>query len=240
MENNINIELNPQERLDDLQIKGYKIIQNPKGFCFGIDAVLLSNFVKVKKGERVLDLGTGTGILPILLAGKTEGEHFTGLEIQKDSFDMAKRSVSLNGLNHRIEIVEGDIKKARQKLTPAFFDVIVTNPPYMLSNQGLKNTNDEKTIARHEIYCTIDDILRTSMELLQDRKGRFYMIHRPFRLGEILSKMNKYKIEVKRLQFVHPSIDKEPTMVLIEGFRGGKPGVIVEAPIIANEVEPTN
>ena len=115
---------------------------------------------------------------------------------------------------------------------PAFFDVIVTNPPYMLSNQGLKNSTDEKTIARHEILCTIDDVLKASMELLSDRKGRFYMIHRPFRLGELVIKMSKYKLEVKRLQFVHPSIDKEPTMVLIEGFRGGKPGVTVEAPII--------
>ena len=226
------VELKAEERIDDLQLQGYQIIQNPNGFCFGIDAVLLSDFAKVKEDETVLDLGTGTGILPILLAGKTKGKHFTGLEIQEESVSMAKRSVELNQLNDRIEIIKGDIKEARHILEPAFFDVIVTNPPYMLQGQGLKNINDQKTIARHEIYCTIDDILRTSMELLLDRKGRFYMIHRPFRLGEIITKMSKYKIEVKGLQFVQPGIDKEPTMVLIEGLRGGKGGLIVKPPLI--------
>jgi len=225
------INLKPNERIDDLQLKGYRIIQQSMGFCFGIDAVLLSDFAKIKEGERVLDLGSGTGILPLLLAGKTKGEHFTGLEIQEESVDMARRSVQLNQLEERISIIHGDIKEARHILEPAFFDVIITNPPYMLPDQGFKNANDQKTIARHEIRCTIDDILRTSMELLLDRKGRFYMIHRPFRLGEIISKMNQYKIEVKRLQFVHPTLDKEPTMVLIEGLRGGKTGLIVERPL---------
>jgi tRNA1Val (adenine37-N6)-methyltransferase len=225
------VKIKTDERIDDLQLQGYQIIQKPQGFCFGIDAVLLSDFAKVKKGETVLDLGCGTGILPILLAGKTEGGPFTGLEIQEESACMAKRSVELNNLNGRINIVKGDIKEARHTLEPAFFDVIVTNPPYMLPNQGFKNENDQKTIARHEICCTIDDVLRTSMELLLDRRGRFYMIHRPFRLGEIITKMSRYKIEVKRLQFVHPSPKKEPTMVLIEGLRGGRVGLNVEPPI---------
>jgi len=226
------VKLKEEERIDDLQLQGYQIIQNPEGFCFGIDAVLLSDFAKVKEGEEVLDLGTGTGILPMLLAGKTKGKHFTGLEIQEKSVCMAKRSVELNQLQERITIVKGDIREARHILEPAFFDVIVTNPPYMLQGQGFKNINDQKTIARHEIHCTIDDILRTSMELLLDRKGRFYMIHRPFRLGEIITKMSKYKIEVKSLQFVQPGIDKEPTMVLIEGLRGGKAGLSVKPPRI--------
>jgi tRNA1Val (adenine37-N6)-methyltransferase len=213
-------------------LKGYQIIQQPKGFCFGIDAVLLSDFAKVKEGEEVLDLGCGTGILPLLLAGKTKGKHFTGLEIQEDSICMAKRSVQLNQLQERISIIHGDIKEARHILEPAFFDVIITNPPYMLPNQGFKNQNNQKTIARHEILCTIDDILKASMELLLDRRGRFYMIHRPLRLGEIITKMSQYKIEVKRLQFVHPDLDKEPTMALIEGLRGGKVGLIVEPPLV--------
>ena len=223
------------ERLDDLQLKGLEIIQDPKRFCFGIDAVLLSNFAKVKKNEIVLDLGTGTGILPILLAGKTEGNHFTGLEIQEDSADMARRSVEHNNLQDRIDIVTGDIKEAFSIFKPKLFDVIVSNPPYMLADHGLKNPNDALAIARHELMCNLDDIMRESSKLLADGKGRFYMIHKPFRLTEILVAMNKYRIEPKRIQFVYPYIDKEPTMVLIEGLRGGKSRVKIEPPIIMYE-----
>ena len=223
------------ERLDDLQLKGYEIIQDPKRFCFGIDAVLLSNFAKVKKNETVLDLGTGTGILPILLAGKTEGKHFTGLEIQEDSADMARRSVEHNHLEERIDIVTGDIKEAFSTFKPKLFDVIVSNPPYMLADHGLTNPNDALAIARHELMCNLDDIMRESSKLLADGKGRFYMIHKPFRLTEILVAMNKYRIEPKRIQFVYPYIDKEPTMVLVEGLRGGKSRVKIEPPIIMYE-----
>ena len=229
------VNLKDGERLDDLQLKGYEIIQDPKRFCFGIDAVLLSNFAKVKKNETVLDLGTGTGILPILLAGKTEGKHFTGLEIQEDSADMARRSVAHNDLDERIDIVTGDIKEAFSIFKPKLFDVIVSNPPYMLADHGLKNPNDALAIARHELMCNLDDIMRESSKLLSDGKGRFYMIHKPFRLTEILVAMNKYRIEPKRIQFVYPYIDKEPTMVLVEGLRGGKSRVKIEPPIIMYE-----
>lgn len=224
--------LNTGERLDDLQLDGYEIIQNPERFCFGIDAVLLSDFVKVKKDETVLDLGTGTGIIPVLLAAKTQGKHFTGLEIQQESADMARRSVEHNQLQDRINIVTGDIKEAAELFGPAFFDVIVTNPPYMLEQHGMTNPGDAKAIARHEILCKLDDILRESGKLLQESKGRFYMIHKPFRLAEILVKMNKYKIEPKRLQFIHPYVDKEPTMVMVEGMKGGKSRVQIEPPTI--------
>lgn len=223
--------LKPGERLDDLQIGGLELIQNPSGFCFGVDAVFLSDFIKVKPGETVLDLGTGNGIIPILLSAKTGGKKFTGLEIQENTADMARRSVAYNHLEDRIEIVTGDIKEAAEIFKPAFFDVITTNPPYMLSQHGLRNPDDAKAIARHEVLCTLDDILRESMRLLQD-KGRFYMIHRPFRLTEIMIKMNHYKIEPKRIQFIHPYIDKEPVLVLIEGVRGARSRVTVEPPII--------
>ena len=223
--------LKPGERLDDLQIGGLELIQNPSGYCFGVDAVFLSDFVKVKPGETVLDLGTGNGIIPILLSAKTGGKKFTGLEIQENTADMARRSVAYNHLEDRIEIVTGDIKEAAEIFKPAFFDVITTNPPYMLSQHGLRNPDDAKAIARHEVLCTLDDILRESMRLLQD-KGRFYMIHRPFRLTEIMIKMNHYKIEPKRIQFIHPYIDKEPVLVLIEGVRGARSRVTVESPII--------
>ena len=223
------------ERLDDLQLSGYYIIQDPKRFCFGIDAVMLSDFAKVKPGERVLDLGTGTGVIPILLSAKTKGLHFTGLEIQPESADMAQRSVRYNDLEDKIDIVTGDIKEAAELFGTASFDVITTNPPYMLKEHGLKNHGDARTIARHEILCTLDDILRESAKLLRENKGRFYMIHKPFRLAEILTKMCQYKIEPKRIRFVHPYVDKEPTMVLIEGLKGGKSRVTVEPPIIMYE-----
>lgn len=226
------VDLKPGERLDDLQLSGYEIIQSPERFCFGIDAVLLSDFARVKKDETVLDLGTGTGVIPILLAAKTEGAHFTGLEIQEESADMARRSVAYNNLQDRITIVTGDMKKAVQCVEPAFFDVIITNPPYMIARHGLRNDTDARTIARHEVLCSLDDILRESMKMLQDNKGRFYMIHKPFRLAEIMIKMSQYKIEPKRLQFVHPYVNKEPTMVLIEGLRSGKSRVRIEPPII--------
>ncbi|HIX63515.1 MAG TPA: tRNA1(Val) (adenine(37)-N6)-methyltransferase [Candidatus Mediterraneibacter colneyensis] len=223
--------LRPGERLDDLQLGGLELIQDPSGFCFGVDAVFLSDFAKVRPGETVLDLGTGNGIIPILLSAKTKGKKFTGLEIQEKTADMARRSVAYNDLEDRIEIVAGDIKEASEIFKPAFFDVITTNPPYMLSEHGLRNADDARAVARHEVLCTLDDILRESMRLLQD-KGRFYMIHRPFRLTEILIKMNHYKIEPKRIQFIHPYIDKEPVMVLVEGVRGARPRVTVEPPII--------
>lgn len=229
------VELLSGERLDDLQLSGYYIIQDPKRFCFGIDAVMLTDFAKVKPGEKVLDLGTGTGVIPILLSAKTKGEHFTGLEIQPESADMARRSVAYNRLEEKVDIITGDIKEAATLFGTASFDVITTNPPYMLNAHGLKNAADAKTIARHEILCTLDDILRESSRLLKDSKGRFYMIHKPFRLAEIMTKMCQYKIEPKRIQFVHPYIHKEPTMVLIEGLKGGKSRVTVEPPIVMYE-----
>ena len=223
--------LKPEERLDDLQVNGYEIIQHPGKFCFGMDAVLLANFARVKGNERALDLGTGTGIIPILLTAKTDGKNFVGLEIQEESADMARRSVMHNHLEEQISIVTGDIKEAANIFGPVSFDVITTNPPYMIGNHGITNTSDTKAIARHEVLCTLDDILRESARVLKP-KGRFYMVHRPFRLAEILSKMVNVGIEPKRMRFVHPFIDKEPNMVLIEGLRGGNSRLTVEPPLI--------
>lgn len=225
------VHLKPEERLDDLQVKGYEIIQHPGKFCFGMDAVLLANFARVKKNEKVLDLGTGTGIIPILMTAKTEGEYFRALEIQEESADMARRSVLHNHLEDRIEIVTGDIKEAAGIFGPVSFDVITTNPPYMIGQHGITNSSDTKAIARHEVLCTLDDILRESAKILK-QKGRFYMVHRPFRLAEILSKMVAAGIEPKRMRLVHPFIDKEPNMVLIEGMRGGNSRMTIEPPLI--------
>lgn len=223
--------LRPGERLDDLQRNGYKIIQNENKFCFGIDAVLLSGFANVKEGENVLDLGTGTGIIPILLAGKTKGRHFTGLEIQSCSADMAARSVKYNHLEDRISIVEGDIKEAGKVFEPASFDVITSNPPYMTGQHGLVNPDEEKAIARHEICCTLEDVISQTAKLLRVG-GRFYLVHRPFRLAEIIHMLVEYRLEPKRMKLVYPFVDREPNMVLIEAVRGGKSRITVEKPLI--------
>ena len=221
----------PGERIDELQRNGYRIIQNPERFCFGMDAVLLSGFARAKKQERCLDLGCGNGIIPILMEAKTEGKHFTGLEIQPESADMAKRSVALNGLQDRIDIVEGDIKDASKIFGASSFHVVTTNPPYMTAQHGLTNVYEAKTIARHEVLCNLEDIIRESARLLMPG-GRFYMVHRPFRLAEIISLMVQYRMEPKRMRLVYPYVDREPKMVLIEGLRGGKSRMTVEKPLI--------
>ena len=208
------------ERLDELQRNGYGIIQNPARFCFGMDAVLLSGFAKAKAGEKVLDLGTGTGIIPILMEAKTDAADFTALEIQEESADMARRSVAYNHLEDKIKVITGDIRDASNIFGASSFHVITTNPPYMIGTHGENSPSTAKAIARHEVLCTLDDILRESAKMLMPG-GRFYMVHRPFRLAEIMSKMVEYKIEPKRMRFVHPSYDKVPNMVLIEGMRDG-------------------
>ena len=225
------IELKDEERLDDLQRNGYQIIQKKDGFCFGMDAVLLSGFAAVKPGEKAIDLGTGTGIIPILLEAKYEGEHYTGLEIQDEVAAMAARSVALNHLEEKVSIVKGDIKEASRLFGAASFDVVTSNPPYMNDAHGLKNPDLPKAIARHEVLCTLDDVAREAAKLLRPG-GRFYMVHRPHRLIEIITALTKYKLEPKRMKMVHPFVDKEANMVLIEAVRGGKSMIKVEAPIV--------
>ena len=225
------INLKPGERIDELQRNDYRIIQNPERFCFGMDAVLLSSFAKAKAGERVLDLGTGNGIIPILMEAKTNGESFYGLEIQEESADLARRSVELNGLEEKIKIVTGDMKEAVDIFGAASFHVITMNPPYMTDSHGIVNPTDAKAIARHEITCSLEKMISQASKVLKS-KGRFYMVHRPFRLAEIMSLMVKYHLEPKRMRLVYPYVDKEPNIVLIEGLKGGNSRITVEPPLI--------
>lgn len=227
----MNPNLKENERLDSLQRNGYHIIQNPEKFCFGMDAVLLSGFAKAKEGDRVLDMGTGTGIIPILMEAKTPASSLIGLEIQPESADMARRSVALNGLEHKIQIVEGDIKEAASIFGAASFDVVTCNPPYMIGQHGIQNPDAPKAIARHEILCTLEDVIGQAAKLCKPG-GHFYMVHRPFRLAEIISLMTQNRLEPKRMQLVYPFVDKEPNMVLIEGVRGGRSRMTVEKPLI--------
>ncbi len=221
------------ERVDDLQ-NGFYVIQNQNKFCFGMDAVLLSGFARIRKGDYVLDMGTGTGIIPILLKSKTKGEHFTGLEIQEECADMATRSVQYNGLESAVDIVCGDIKEAAGIFGAASFDVVTSNPPYMIGAHGLQNPYMAKAIARHEVLCTLEDVVSQASKVLKDR-GRFFMVHRPFRLAEIFSVLTRYKLEPKRMQLVYPYIDREPNMVLIEALKGGNSRITVEKPLIVYE-----
>ena len=219
------------ERIDDLQIKGYKLIQNPDLFCFGIDAVLLSDFAEASQEDKCIDLGCGNGIIPILMAAKTECESLTGLEIQEESVSLSQRSVELNNLTDRITIVKGDIKEAATIFKAASFDVITTNPPYMNENHGLVNEFTPKAIARHELLCSLEDIVSQSAKLLRPG-GKLYMIHRPHRLADLTVLLRQYRIEPKRFRFVHPYADKEPTMVLVEALRGGKSYLKVDPPLV--------
>ena len=228
------IDLKPGERLDDLQRNGYKIIQDPEKFCFGMDAVLLSGFASAPEGGRVLDLGTGTGIVPILMAAKTKASELIGLEIQEESADMANRSVLLNDLQDKVKIVNGDIKEAGHLFDAASFDVVTSNPPYMIGGHGLQNPDAPKAIARHEVLCDLEDVIAAAARCLKSG-GKFYMVHRPFRLAEIMVLMHQYKVEPKRMQLVYPYVDKEPSMVLIEGARGGRSRLTVEKPLIIYE-----
>jgi len=216
------IELKENERIDDLEFKGLKIIQNEKGFCFGIDSVLLSDFAKnIKKNSLVLDLGTGTGIIPILLCGKTELKKIIGVEIQKEVSDMAKRSSKLNNLEDRFQVLNEDILNLNKIYGNQTFDAIVTNPPYKKKDTGIINEDERKIISRHEITAKLEDFIKVSKDLLKD-KGEFYMVHRPERLVDIFSLLRKYKIEPKELRFVYSNINKPPKLVLIKGIKNSK------------------
>ena len=222
--------------MDDLQREGLKLIQNPAWFCFGMDAVLLSAFTQVGKGQVCADLGCGNGVIPILLAGRTEGSHFSGLELQTDIADMARRSVQYNHLEEKVNIVTGDIKEATSIFGAASFDVVTSNPPYLTQAHGLTNEAGHKALARHELACTLADVIGSATGLLKPG-GHFFMVHRPFRLADIICCMREHKLEPKRMRLVYPFVDKEPNMVLIEGVRGGNPRITLEKPLIVYERE---
>lgn len=228
------VELKQNERIDDLQRNGYQIIQDPKRFCFGMDAVLLCGFAQARQTDHLLDLGTGTGIIPLLMHARYGCEKLTGLEVLAESADMASRSVRLNHLESTIDIVNGDIKNAHTLFPAASFDCITSNPPYMIGQHGLTNPDTPKAIARHEILCTFADVAMQAAHLLKPG-GKFFLVHRPFRLPELLSTLAKYQLEPKRMQLVYPYVDQEPNMVLIEACRGGKPRMKVEKPLIVYE-----
>ena len=230
------IELKENERIDDLEYKGLKIIQNKEWFCFGIDSVILANFAKnEKKGSKILDLGTGTGIIAILLSKKVENSEVTAIEIQKEVAEMAERSVKLNNLESSIKIINEDVKNISKKIGQAKFDLVVTNPPYKKKETGIVNENNIKMISRHEITADLEDFIRVASEELKDH-GTFYMINRPERIADIIEYLRKYKLEPKEIRFVQPKTDKAPNEVLIKATKlGGKFLKVLEPLIIYND-----
>lgn len=222
--------LKENERIDDLQTKGFRIIQNSKGFCFGIDAVLLANYVSLKKNAKVVDFGTGTGIIPILIAAKSTTSKIEALEIQVEAADMARRSVILNNLEERINVLNIDLKLADKYLKINSFDVVTTNPPYMHAN-GVVNMEEAKTISRHEVKCKLEDVVKMAAKLLK-HNGKFYMIHRPQRIVDIILYCRKYKLEPKKLQFIQPTREKKPNLLIVECTKAARPEVIVLDPLI--------
>lgn len=224
----------------DTLTNGYKILQDDKAFCFGIDAVLLAAFTQLKPASKVVDLGTGNGILPLLLCGKSKKLrsshgaakcHFTGLEVQKGAVEMARNSVEMNGLEGQIEVVHGNLRDVRKLLAAQSANVVVSNPPYMVPEAASANSTDEKTIARHEVLCSLDDVVGAAAWLLKSN-GAFYMIHRPYRLQEIFSSLQKYHLTPRRMQLVYPNLQQPPEMVLIEARPNYKPDLKIESPLI--------
>ena len=223
------------ERIDDLQRGGYRIIQNPAFFCFGIDAVLLADFALAHASEKVLDLCTGSGVIPTLMLAKTKSRCFTGLELHAQTAEMAQRSVRLNGIEDALRILQGDLREIRSLFTGGSFDVVTCNPPYMPVGHGLtKSSGDPLTIARHEVCASLEDVVSAASWTLREQ-GRLYMVHRPFRLAEIFRMLGKFRLEPKRMRFVYPMADRDPNMVLIEARKGAAPQVNVEPPLIVYE-----
>lgn len=223
-----NIELKENERIDDLEYKGLKIIQNKEGFCFGIDSILLSDFAKnIKKGAKVLDLGTGTGIIATLLCGKTELSEIIGIEVQEEVYEMAKRTIQLNHLENKFKLIQDNILNLNNYFEKNSFDVIVTNPPYKKKETGIQNEDTRKLISRHEIKANLEDFIKISKDMLKD-KGEFYIVYRPERLVDLLSIMRKYKIEPKKIRFVYSNIHAVSKLVLVQGVKNARPFLKLE------------
>lgn len=224
------IRLKDTERIDDLQCGGLKIIQDIKGFCFGMDAVLLANYCDIKTNSTVVDLGTGTGIIPLLIWGKNKVKKIYGIEIQEEVAEMAKRSMKINGLSDSIEILNIDLKDAPKILGVNKFDVVTSNPPYMVAGTGIINPEDKKAISRHEVLCSLNDVIKTASRLLK-HNGRFFMVHRPHRIVDILISLREYKLEPKSIRFVHPKVGEKPNLVLIKSIKAAKPELKFEKPL---------
>lgn len=226
------MELKENERIDDLEYNGLKLIQNKYGFCFGVDSVLLSDYAKkIKKDSKVVDIGTGTGIISILLCEKTNLSKIYGIEIQSEVAEIATRNAILNNFQDKFEVINANIKDVFKFLEPHNFDVVVTNPPYKKINTGVKSIDEKQLISRHEVECTLEDIIEKSSKLLKDL-GEFYMVHRAERLADIMCLLRKYKLEPKNIRFVHSKSGEKPELILVRAVRSAKEFLKIDTPLI--------
>ncbi|MDR1532963.1 MAG: tRNA1(Val) (adenine(37)-N6)-methyltransferase [Clostridiales bacterium] len=231
-----NVDIFPEERLDDLGRAGFRIIQNPGWFCFGVDAVLLSAFAKVYCGETALDLCCGNGVIPVLLSAKTQGAAFHGLEIAPENVEMARRSVRLNNLTDKVYIQEGDVKLCEEYYKPSSFDVATANPPYIARGGGVLSGSLLKDAAKHELLCGLDDVVSAAARMLKT-SGRFYMVHRPHRLVDLFAALRCRRLEPKVMRLVYSSgifsgPGREPVLVLIESVKNAGPMLKVAPPLV--------
>jgi tRNA1Val (adenine37-N6)-methyltransferase len=220
----------PGETLDELRPAGLQIIQAKRGYRFSLDPVLLSAFSRVASEETVADLGTGAGVIPLLLAVRTDAKKIVGVEIQPELADRARRSVLLNGLQHKIDILEGDLRELQGRLAAQTFDVVVANPPFRRPGTGRQAPDSERAAARHELAGSLVDFVRTAAYLLRDG-GRFSVVFLVERLMELLAGMQGLRLEPKRLRYVHPRVGERANLVLVEGRKGGRAGLLVEPPL---------
>lgn len=215
------------ERIDDLNIKGLKIIQNTDYFLFGMDSVLLANMVKAKKEDVILDLGTGSMVMPVIISAKTDSKEIIGVELQEEMYDLAKKNIKLNKLEERLSVINEDIKNIsgiRKEVINITgkdkVDIIISNPPYKVVGTGSESSGDVKYIARHEVKLSLENIFETSAKLLKN-KGKLYIVHKPERIVDLLSLGRKYKLEAKNIKLLQPNKIKRPSIIIVEYVLGG-------------------
>lgn len=221
----------PGEHIDDLLCDNLKIIQQDGAYKFAIDSVLLANFIKAGKNDRVIDLGTGSGVIPILLCAKTCAKEIIGIEIDEAACGRAKRSIKMNGLEDRVKILCADLKKAPEIFGSESFTVVSANPPYMTVGEGKISPNQSIAIARHEIAASLRDVISTASNLLTF-SGKFYMVYRTVRLVDAICSMRNFRLEPKLMRFVHPKFSESPNLFLVMAKKGASSGLKMLPPLL--------
>ncbi len=224
--------LREDETLDKLLSGKLKIIQKKKGYRFSLDALLLTDFIRISPGDEIIDLGTGSGVIPLILAKRSKAKRVIGVEIQRELAEMALRNVQLNNLEDKIAILHRDLRKLPGELPAGSFDLVLSNPPYRTSSSGRLNPDQEKAIARHELTCSLGELLKVAGYLAKS-KGRVALVYSATRLVDLMEGLRKERLEPKRLRLIHPDSDTKAKLILIEAIKGGKVELEVMSPLFA-------